>query len=289
VLYFAGENPTDVQMRWLGLKREMRLTGPVDVHFMSGAKKLSAIIAGIEREVARKNLAPIAIVVDTAAAYFSGEKENDNNENGEYARQLRSLCNLPGNPCVIVLAHPTKGAKDINEMVPRGGGAFLNEVDGNIGLARDGATIGAQVVGKFRGPEFPPLNFTLKVVRDHPRLVDSKGRPIPTIVAEPISYAEVKRREATAEEDSIKVLRFIDKNPRASLEAIGAAHDWKKPKAQRIVDDLIADKLVEYDKLAGIRTLTRPAQKSLNALDLAVSQAVSADTNVMPFPGCSKG
>lgn len=38
VLYFAGENPTDIQMRWLGLTQEMRMeSATADVHFMLGA------------------------------------------------------------------------------------------------------------------------------------------------------------------------------------------------------------------------------------------------------------
>jgi hypothetical protein len=289
VLYFAGENPTDITMRWIGLTREMGIDPKtVDVHFTYGPNKLlPEIIARITREVNRKSLTLAAIIIDTAAAHFTGQLENDNDQNGDYARQLRSLCTLPGAPCVVVLCHPTKGAQTVDQMVPRGGGAFLAEVDGNIGLVRNAAgVLVASAIGKFRGPEFVPLNFALKVVRDHPRLVDTKGRQIPTIIAEPISYDEVKRREATSEKDEIKVLRFIDRNPRASLEDIGTAVFGQrgKPKAQRIVGDLIAVKQVLYDKIAGIRTLAPTVQKSLNALDSAVSATVSGAANVMPFP-----
>lgn len=289
VLYFAGENPTDITMRWLGLTKEMGIDPKtIDVHFTYGPNKLlPEVIACITREVVRKSLTLAAIIIDTAAAHFTGDLENDNDQNGNYARQLRALCTLPGAPCVVVLCHPTKGAQTIDQMVPRGGGAFLAEVDGNIGLVRNAAgVLVASAIGKFRGPEFVPLNFALKVVRDHPLLVDTKGRQIPTIIAEPISYEEVKRREATTEKDEIKVLRFIDKNPRASLEDIGTAVFGQrgKPKAQRIVGDLIAAKQVLYDKIAGIRTLAPAVQKSLNALDSAVSATVSGAANIMPFP-----
>ena len=289
VLYFAGENPTDITMRWLGLTKEMGIDPKtINVHFTYGPNKLLPdVIARITREVVRKRLTLAAIIIDTAAAHFTGDLENDNDQNGNYARQLRALCTLPGAPCVVVLCHPTKGAQTIDQMVPRGGGAFLAEVDGNIGLVRNAAgVLVASAIGKFRGPEFVPLNFALKVVRDHPLLVDTKGRQIPTIIAEPISYDEVKRREATSEKDEIKVLRFIDKNPRASLEDIGVAVFGQrgKPKAQRIVGDLIAVKQVFYDKIAGIRTLAPAVQKSLNALDSAVSATVSGVANIMPFP-----
>ena len=289
VLYCAGENPDDIRMRWLGLCRDMGINpDTADVHFTEGPFKLTtAAIERMAHEAVRKGVKFTAVVVDTVAAHFPGDNENDNTQMGEYARVLRSLCTLPGRPCVILLAHPTKGAQTIKEMVPRGGGAFLNEVDGNIGMARtDGGPIVAEATGKFRGPEFAPLNFALKVITDHPKLIDSKGKPIPTIIAEPISYAEVQRREATSEKESIKVLRFIDKNPRASLDDIGEAvfGPRGKSRAQRIVKDLIEDKQVKYDKIAKVRTLTPAAQKSLNNLDLAVSDAASGATNVMPFP-----
>ena len=42
---------------------------------------------------------------------------------------------MPGEPCVIVACHPVKNASDDN-LIPRGGGAFLNEVDGNLTATR---------------------------------------------------------------------------------------------------------------------------------------------------------
>jgi hypothetical protein len=194
VLYMAGENPDDVKMRWMALKREMGITERLGVHFTSGSKKLTEIVPQLEREIIKKEMKPILIVVDTAAAHFSGESENDNDENGAFARQLRTLSLLPGNPTVIVLCHPTKNAKTMDEMAPRGGGAFVAEVDGNGGIVNNDGTITLAKVVKHRGPEFPPLNLALRVVRDHPLLIDSRGRPIPTVVAVPISYGEVRRR-----------------------------------------------------------------------------------------------
>jgi AAA domain/Primase C terminal 2 (PriCT-2) len=85
VLYFAGENPTDIQMRWLGLTKEMGIDPKtVDVHFTYGPNKLlPEVIARIMREVARKSLTLAAIIIDTAAAHFTGDLENHNDQNGK--------------------------------------------------------------------------------------------------------------------------------------------------------------------------------------------------------------
>lgn len=171
-IYFAFENPTDIQMRWLGLTQEMRIDPEkADVHFVSGVPRLSEAAEAITAEVARKQLRPVLIVVDTVAASFEGDSDNDNVQMGDHARMLRSLTLLPNGPAVLLLAHPTKNAVEPDGLVPKGGGAFLNEVDGNIGLMKRENVIGAQVVGKFRGPDFGHLSFELKAVR-HPILKD---------------------------------------------------------------------------------------------------------------------
>ncbi len=91
--------------------------------------------------------------------------------------------------------------------MPRGGGAFLNEVDGNIALRKgDGNFVVAHALGKFRGPEFTPLNFALCVVRDHPLLKDSDGVQIPTIAAEPVTDTAVAALSMGSEQDDIRLL-----------------------------------------------------------------------------------
>ncbi|QIG92087.1 AAA family ATPase [Bradyrhizobium sp. 6(2017)] len=283
VLYLAGENPEDVKMRWFGLTREMGIDPKqTDVIFIFGAMHLSKTRGRIEREIVAARVKLALIVVDTAAAFFEGDNDNDNVQAGNHARALRSLRHLPGNPTVLVLCHPTKNAKDINEMVPRGGGAFLNEVDGNIGAVKnaDGAVV-ASSVGKFRGPEFPALHFALKTITDHPRLLNSKGRHMPTVICELISYGEVARREEKAVSDDIKVLRFIDANPGKSLTDIATGTGWNgapatiKSKVNRIITKLIKGTLLLRDPLSEQLVITADGQKSLNRLNSTVSLAVA--------------
>ena len=72
------------------------------------------------------------VIVDTSAAYFEGDDENNNVQAGNHARMLRSLIDtVEGGPTILVPAHPTKNATPDN-LLPRGGGAFVNEMDTNL-------------------------------------------------------------------------------------------------------------------------------------------------------------
>ena len=132
VLYFAGENPIDVQQRWIAMSQQMDFDyETIPVHFIPGVFKISALKEAIATEV--EKLGGVALVViDTTAAYFEGDEENDNVQAGNYARMQRSLVDtLPGGPTILALCHPVKNAGEDN-ILPRGGGAYLNEVDGNL-------------------------------------------------------------------------------------------------------------------------------------------------------------
>ena len=288
VLYLAGENPTDIQMRWLGLTRELNMDPATsDVHFLAGPKDLSQHAEAISAEVARKGLRLALVVVDTAAAYSTMEDENSNAQAGAYARQLRSLVNLPGGPCVVILCHPTKRAAD-NDLIPRGGGAFLAEVDGNISLQKREALVVAAAQGKFRGPEFPPISFALKTVY-HPTLKDTRGRDIPTVVAEAISEDEGARLTATARRHEDLVLRTVDKHPTATVRERAAWLGWRyaksgKPdvsKVSRALKTLNGEKLIR--SLRGRWELTAAGEKELNRMD-ATSGATAQPLLPPPMP-----
>lgn len=282
-LYCAGENPIDVQARWLGLTKSMGLDpATVDVHFVPGARALSQIAPAIAAEVVRKGISPTLVVVDTAAAYFEGDDENSNTQLGAYARQLRTLVNLPGSPCVLVLCHPTKKAA-ADEMIPRGGSAFLAEVDGNIGVVRQESTILATVMGKFRGSDAWSLRFELDVIRDHPLLRDTKGRFISTVIARPISeaMAAVHDMAATREEDT--VLYVLPGSGELGLSASDVARklgwfvkrDPNHPahtKAGRKLEKLKREKLVE--DVRGKWRLSRKGELELNRMDAASATPV---------------
>jgi hypothetical protein len=125
------------------------------------------------------------VVVDTSAAYRFDADEDDNQASKLWAQNLRRLTRLPGEPAVIVPAHPTKSAgKD--GLLPRGGGAFLNEVDGNLTLWADqeAKTTELHWHGKLRGPSFPSITLDLRP-HPHPTWRDRQGQPVQMVVAVP--------------------------------------------------------------------------------------------------------
>ena len=89
------------------------------------------------------------MIVDTSAAYFEGDAENDNVQLGNWARLLRKLTDMPGKPGVIVGCHPIKSGESL---LPRGGGAFLAEMDGNLTCKKlSDEIIELHWSGKYRG------------------------------------------------------------------------------------------------------------------------------------------
>src|SRR5262249_39556689 len=155
-----GENPDDIRMRWFAVTQQFgRTPDDMDVFFVPGVFKFSEIGQRIRDEMASQELA--LVVVDTSAAYFEADDENNNVQVGAHARRLRQLVQLEGGPVVLVCCHPTKNATDDN-LLPRGGGAFLAEVDGNLVCKKDNSAVQLYTHGKFRGPDFAPLSFLLK-------------------------------------------------------------------------------------------------------------------------------
>jgi hypothetical protein len=234
VLYFAGENPDDLRMRWLALSEQMGFSKEaIDVHFVVGAEiDISEAKGLIEQEV-RALGGVCLVIVDTSAAYFNCEDCDDENNNVQarrHAAMFRSLTTLPDGPTVIVLAHPAKNAKNEN-LVPRGGGAFLNEVDGNFTARKDDNSTELHWQGKFRGPEFDPMSFELHTVSAK-ELVDSKGRPIRTVVAVPLSDEDRAALEASQHQDGDLILSVMGKTPGLSLMEMAKALDWKNAKQQ---------------------------------------------------------
>jgi len=212
VLYFAGENPDDVRMRWLATTQQFGLA-PEDidnVYFVPGVFKFTEISKRICEEMATRELA--LVVVDTSAAYFETDDENNNMQALAHAKRLRELSRLPGGPTVLICCHPTKAAESL---VPRGGGAFLNEVDGNLTCKRDDLAVELHWHGKFRGPDFAPMLFQLKVVT-HERLKDTDGNLIQTVVALALTDEGLRDMSAARRSDEDRVLLSIDENPRLS-------------------------------------------------------------------------
>jgi len=245
-LYFAGENPTDVQGRWIATCDQFGLT-PEDINnvfFVPGVFKFTEIGERIQAEMAAQELA--LVIVDTSAAYFETDDENDNIQALAHAKRLRELSRLAGGPTVLICCHPTKSAETL---VPRGGGAFLNEVDGNITAKRDDLAVELHWVGKFRGPDFAPMDFQLRVVT-HGRLVDTDGNQLRTVIARALSEEGVTEMTAQQRQDQNAVLLSIAQDPSLSTRERARRLNWLTaagdPYHTRVVR---AEKALEKDRL----------------------------------------
>jgi energy-coupling factor transporter ATP-binding protein EcfA2 len=224
VLYFAGENPDDVRMRWIAMAQHMDFDlGAIQVDFIPGTFKISQLANRITKEVEERGEVGL-VVVDTSAAYFEGDDENSNTQQAQHARRLRSLVNMPGGPCVLVLCHPVKNATPEN-LIPRGGGSFIAEIDGNLTCNKEDTIVELHWQGKFRGADFAPVAFLLKTVT-HERLKDSKGRLIPTVIASHLSETGQEELAAVARGNEVKLLAEIQRNGKASLAELARAVGW---------------------------------------------------------------
>lgn len=112
VLYFAGENPDDICTRWRLLGERMGLDPEtIEVDFVPSAFPMESKVKQALEETSEARPYSL-VIVDTSAAYYSGEDENDNVEARKHAQTLRQLIGLPGGPCVLVISHPPEGERE---------------------------------------------------------------------------------------------------------------------------------------------------------------------------------
>jgi hypothetical protein len=228
VCYFVGENPDDIRMRVIGAdsKRNSGDDPLADrIHFICGVFNISEMFNQLVTCITEFGGIEL-IVVDTSAAYFLGNEELSNTQMGAHARMLRRLTGLPGGPCVLVLCHPIKHANEPSQLLPRGGGAFLAEMDGNLtAWKHDDMLIDLHHHGKFRGPGFEPISLKLDRIITK-KLTDARGRQIPTVRAIVINQIEEDQQTNKAKDDEDLLLTKLLANSTASTADLAQACGW---------------------------------------------------------------
>ncbi len=109
---------------------------------------------------------------------------------------------------------------------PRGGSAFLNEIDGNTYLKNNGDTVCILQHEKFRGPPFEPVPFKLVPIESE-KLHDADGLPVKSIMAVPLDKAP-KGEEEEALED--RIMRALATDGYKSLSQLAEEAGVPKPK-----------------------------------------------------------
>jgi len=283
VLYFVGENADDIRMRLIGACALQGDDPPLHrFYFIEGVFNIGQMFAQIQAQVDRLGGFDL-VVIDTSAAYFLGNEELSNTQMGSHARMLRSLTALPGGPCVLVLCHPIKYVTDPTQLLPRGGGAFLAEVDGNLTSWKHDDVLIELHHNKMRGPGFEPISFKLETIRT-PKLVDARGRQLPTVRAVPVTRSEEDTQRKRTEDDEDHVLAQLLAHPDASLSEIAETCEWVnthgeplKMRVQRAIErlDKAHPKLVRKDRNKW--KLTEEGKTQARKAALAFEQSKIAD------------
>ena len=268
VLFLAGENSDDIRSRYIAMAdHEGFEPGSIPFYFIDGVIDIAAQIPRIMAEAAHiPNLS--LVVVDTDQAYFLGDEGNSNEQRKAFAQTLRGLLKLPGNPTVLVNCHPTKNACQDN-LVPIGGSAFLNEIDGNIMCWSDDRTCVIRPhTSKWRGVAFESFAFELKTITSD-RLKDTQGRHIPSVIAIPITESGAERRRAISKADEDTIMRLMDVSKDASMMELARRALFTLPdgtpakaKVQRIMERLVKSKMV-YNYRSGTYRITRKGCKAI--------------------------
>jgi hypothetical protein len=255
VLYCAAENPDDVRMRWIALAPHMGFdVDDIDVFFTEGTFSISQMIDKLRSEAERLGGKFGLVIIDTGPAFFEGDDENNRSQMGAHARKFRALIEaIPGGPSIIVNGHPIKNATADN-LLPAGGGTYLNEIDGNLTCAKRDSLTEMHWQGKFRGPEFSSMSFLIKTVT-HPDLKDSDRRLIPSVICEYISDTAAEEIQAAGRRDEDMVLGILAEKPSASFSDIAISMGWTlhsgkphKTKAVRCVNELKKAKLIKQTR-----------------------------------------
>ena len=105
-------------------------------------------------------------------------------------------------------------------MVPRGGSAFLAELDGNLSCEKVGNLSVLKQCGKFRDVDFDPISFRREV-----RYPDGFGG-IPTIIARYADATETAKQLVRLKEDDAQVVKFLAANQFTSFRDVAKALTW---------------------------------------------------------------
>lgn len=270
VLILCGENQDGFRMRLLATLSALGVTpdaiaGRVWVYPQSDP--LEQILPTLRDDVTRLGMGELAFVlVDTSVSYFSGQDENDNVAALYHAKALRALTAFPGLPTVMANCHPTGSAEKAG-CVPRGGSAFLNEIDTNLTVWADLDTSEFHWTRKKRGPDFDPIYFEYKAIT-----LEQFGRKVPTVVASHITEErEVVIRKARREDEN-KVLYELAHNANGTFSewanGCGFVSSTGKPlksKVFRILERLKEVKLVANDRRKGWH-LTNAGSQEANSI-----------------------
>jgi hypothetical protein len=190
VLLLSGENAydTDLKLRALGDRIDL---DQVDV--LDGSFEMRLNWPHILSQ--NSHYIYDLVICDSLQSYFVDGDPNSNAEAKEHVKAFRNLSKLPGNPTVVVLAHPVKNP-DPSNLVPYGGGSIINEIDTNLTLNLvDGVATLSHT--KLRQSSFPEMKFEL-VIDELDGMENNFGGKVTSSRFEAIDYVSAQKMEDEA-------------------------------------------------------------------------------------------
>lgn len=267
VAYIVMENPVDFKMK-LAANCYLHNLSYDDVAPMiaiiDGGEPPEAIIEGLRLD-AEKN-GPFQLVnYDTFQAGFAMSGHGDFNDNAEvlkFLRRLRPFTELPGQPSTLVLMHPTKNAGE-DDLVPYGGGAIINELDGNLTVWSAAPYRIKFWRNKVRGPEFEPRHFQIDKL-SCPDIVDIDGRQILLPALRTTTELDVEERAMAESENDMALLRALIADPKASQSELARAIGLSKSAIGPKLKKLLQAKMITFE--LGTYAVAERVKKRLNAM-----------------------
>lgn len=260
VLVLCGEDPDGFGIRLHATMAALKVDfadGCENIFVLPMSLPLSVHVDQIVAESTAFGVQFSLVIIDTSVTYFSGDDENDNAAMLNHALDMRELTRLPGRPTVLANCHPTGSATHEN-LRPRGGSAFMNEIDCNYTVWAENETATLHWQGKKRGPDFDPIPFEFVS-----HMVEFYGSQVPTVVAWPIDEARETALKQKRRENENRVLYAMLQNPNASISTWCSDCGWDdkkhKSRVHRILHKLKEYKFVEWKR--GEWTLTNDGRK----------------------------
>lgn len=244
VLILAGENPYNVKWQYAAALAARGLSpADADIHFVQGRFSIKQWA-----EVLRAKLEAMPdlklIVVDSLQAFFEGDNDNDNTQMVEMAHRLRALANTSQRPAILIIAHPAGKTPSKENLVPRGGGAFLAEIDGNLTVwSQDASQQTLHHSQKFRGASFDPMEWVMQV-HEFSHLTDIHGTPLKLPVSRPETVIEQSCREEQSDTILRRYLLTVEAEAPLSVREAASQFHVSRYRMEQVIKTAKEEKLI---------------------------------------------
>jgi len=131
ILYALIENVVGAMHQYIAMVENWPGFDESHFHFLTISRRagVGEIRERIEQHALALGVDLGILIIDTAPALSPTDDENDNVQQGDYARALRTFTALPGTPAVVPLCHPPQEPQD-RQRLPAARRRLLPKRDG---------------------------------------------------------------------------------------------------------------------------------------------------------------